>query len=93
MAVNIVEIGVEACKDKDSAIGQLAVDVLNQCQAIAARHNEVAEQQMGTELAGAGKTVVGRVAGARVKSILLEDHVERVSNHGVVVDDENSLGG
>ena len=69
MAVNVVEVSVEASKDHDSAVGQLAVDVLNQRQAVAAGHDEVAEQQVGTKLAGAGKTVVGRVAGAGLNPI------------------------
>lgn len=62
MPFDVGDVGVKACKDKDSAVGQLAGEVLYEVKTISTGHDQVAEEEMGAELPGAIKALFCGVA-------------------------------
>ncbi len=92
VALDGAEVGVKACEDKDAAGGQLACNVGDEVEPVAARHDEVTEEEVGAEGTGKREAFFGGVARADVEAVLLKDQREGIGDHGVVVDDENALG-
>jgi len=84
-------IGVEAGEDEDAASGELAVYLVDEEEAVLAGHGDVAEQEVGLELAGLVQGVIGGVRGPCMKAALLEDHRESVGYYMFVVYYQDTL--
>jgi hypothetical protein len=84
-------VGVEAGEDEDAAVRELAVYLVDEKEAVLAGHGDVAEQEVGLELAGLVQGMICRVSSLRVEAALLEDHREGVGYYMFVVYDQDSL--
>jgi len=84
-------VGVEAGEDEDAAVGEFAVYLVDEKEAVLAGHGDVAEQEVGLELAGLVQGMVCGVSSLRVEAALLEDHREGVGYYLFVVYYQNSL--
>jgi hypothetical protein len=76
---------------EDLAVGLLGVEFVGELEAGFEGHGDVAQEEAGGEGSGAGEAVGRGVGGFGVIAIGFEDEVEGVSDHVVVVDDQNSL--
>lgn len=88
-----LEVGVEACKKDDAAGGEFACDVIDEGEAVAMRHGDVAEEKIGRELAGVFERLIGGVCCLCPKATLLEDHGDRVCDKTIIIHYKNSLHG
>ena len=84
-------VGVEAGEDEDAAVGEFAVYLVDEKEAVLAGHGDVAEQEMRLELAGLVEGMVCGVSSFRMEAALLEDHREGVGYYLFVVYYENTL--
>jgi hypothetical protein len=93
LLADTLEVGVEAGEDDDAACGELAVDVGDEGETVAARHGDIAEQEVGFELAAGGEGFIGRIGCGSCEAALLEDEGQCVGYETIIIDDENSLHG
>jgi hypothetical protein len=76
---------------EDFAVGLLGVEPVGKLEAGFDRHSDIAEEEAGGEGAGALEAVGGRVGGFGVVAVGLEDEVEGVGDHAIIVDDQDAL--
>jgi hypothetical protein len=87
----ILEVGVKASQKEDVTAWKLPRYVVDQVEAVASRHRDVAKQKMGSERPGTDETILRGINSLRFKTTLSEDESECVCHKAVVVDDEDSL--
>jgi hypothetical protein len=88
---NLFEVGVEAGEEDHAAGGEFACDVVDEGEAVAMRHGDVAEEKIGRELAGVFERLFGGVRCLCPKATLLEDHGDGVCDKTIIIDNKNSL--
>ena len=93
LLANAFEVGVEAGEDDDAAGGLLAGDFVDQRETVAARHGDVAEEEVGGELAGAAQTLIRGVGGTGVEATFLKDKSKGVCDQTIIIYYQNSLHG
>jgi hypothetical protein len=84
-------IGVEAGEDEDAAVGEFAVYLVDEEEAVLAGHGDVAEQEVGLELVGLIEGVIGGVSSSREETALPKDHRECVGYYMFVVYYQDTL--
>jgi hypothetical protein len=85
------EVGVKAGKDEDAAAWQLPRHVVDQVEAVASGHGDVAEQEMGAKRSGADQGIVRGINRLCFKAALFEDERECVGYETVIINDQDSL--
>jgi hypothetical protein len=85
------QIGVKASKHKDTARRQLAGDRGDEVEAVPVGHHNIAKEEVGAEAASEYKPIFYGVGRADVEPVLPENQGQCVSDHNVVVDNENAL--
>jgi hypothetical protein len=88
-ALETGEVGVAAGKDEHLAVGQLTVEVGHEVEAVAPWHADVAEEEVGGKIAGAGEGLLGGVGHAGVEAVAAEDDSEGVGDDAFVVHDKD----
>lgn len=86
-----VVIGIEAGEDEDAAGGEFAAYLVDEEETVFAGHGDVAEQEVGLELAGLVQGVIGGVSSPCMEAALLEDHRESVGYYMFVVYYQDTL--
>jgi hypothetical protein len=85
------EVGVKAGKDEDAAARQLPRHVVDQVEAVASGHGDVAEQKMGSKRSSTDQGIVRGINSLRFKAALSEDERECVCYQTVIVNDQDPL--
>ena len=91
--VDAAERGVEAGEDEDGTGGVEVAELGHEGDAVAARHVDVGEQEVGGEVGGGEQSLVGSVDGGDLEALAGEDETEGLGYERFVVDYEDAHGG